>query len=71
VSANLYYSEYAIETDHSIYPWTSTTADQGAITVAPPNSQIYSVLGTNTYAKVYLRKSSQRLDIARSFQKVD
>jgi ABC-type multidrug transport system permease subunit len=29
------------------------------------------VLNTNTYAKIYLRKSSQRLDVSRSFQKLD
>lgn len=71
MNANLFFSEYTIETDYSIFPWANTSTDDGAITVTPANSQIYSVLNTNTYAKIYLRKSSERLDISRSFQKLD
>jgi hypothetical protein len=71
VSANLFYSEYSIETDNSILPWEDKSTEGGVLTVAPANSQIYSVINTNQYAKIYLRKSSERFDMTRSFQKVD
>lgn len=71
MNANLYYSEYSIETDHSIFPWASTSTDDGVINIEPTNSQVFSVLNTTTYAKIYLRKSSERLDVSRSFQKLD
>ncbi len=71
VNANLYFSEYHIETDHSIFPWKDTTDDQGALTTSSANIQTYSVTSNNQYAKLYLRKGSQKIDITRQFAKVD
>ena len=41
------------------------------MTISPANTQVYTVSSNNQYAKVYLRKSSERIDISRSFQKID
>jgi hypothetical protein len=71
VNANLFFSEYNIETDHSIFPWPSTTVEKGALTPSSANSQTYAVTDANEYAKIYLRKSSQRIDISRKFAKID
>lgn len=71
VNANLFFSEFNIETDHSIFPWPSITEDKGAMTPYSANSQAYAVTDVNEYAKIYLRKSSQRFDITRKFARVD
>lgn len=52
-------------------PWSSPFIDKGAMTVAPANSQIFPVVNTNQYAKIYLRKSSEKFDVTRSYQKLD
>ena len=70
VTANIYFSEYTITTDHSIFPWKDTTEDKGAIKVDPTNSQKYSLTNTE-YANIFLRKSSSSLEINRIFAKLD
>lgn len=71
VNANLYFSEYKITTDHSIFPWEDIEQDQGALTSSPANIQTYSVTSNNQYAKLYLRKASQKIEIERKFAKID
>lgn len=41
------------------------------MTVSPANNHVYTVSSNNQYAKIYLRKSSEKLDISRSYQKLD
>jgi len=71
VSANMYFSEYSITTDHSIFPWKDTSVDSGVIGTGIALGQSYAVSSNNQYAKIYIRKASGRYDITRSFQKVD
>jgi hypothetical protein len=58
VNANLYFSEFSIETDHSILPWSDSSSDVGAMVTSSANSQVFSVESGKQYARIYLRKAS-------------
>ena len=52
-------------------PWADKSDDSGVRVVNQANSQTFSVTSNSQYAKIYLRKSSERFDITRSFAKID
>ena len=52
-------------------PWADKSEDSGVRVVNQANSQTFSVTSNSQYAKIYLRKSSERFDITRSFAKID
>lgn len=54
-----------------MFPWADKSEDSGAIVVDQAVSQTFSVTSNSQYAKIHLRKSSERFGITRSFAKID
>jgi hypothetical protein len=68
-TASIYFSEYEITTDCSLMPWSSNEMEKGIYTKGEATTQSHT-LHDNIYAQILLRKSSQKLIIQRSFEKI-
>lgn len=69
LTANIDFSDYSIKTDESLFPWTSYVVETGITRQGAVLTQSY-LRSDDTFMEIILRKSSQRLVIGRSFEKV-
>lgn len=70
VNANLFITSYSVSTDESIYPVQDIQTVTGGIVTSLAQMHNYQVQ-SDEYLKFYLRKSSQDIEVERSFRKVD
>ena len=71
VSANLFFSQYNIETDTTILPWKEHQQETGVKTENTAISQNYRMTPGESYFKFYLRKGAANFNFERNFQKLD
>ncbi len=61
-----------METDESLYPWIDINeTDTFIVNRAERETSSYEITPTESYAKLYLRKSDNKLHLERSFTKLD
>lgn len=72
ISANLFYNDYKVTSDNSIMPWTETSDVTGAQILSTAVGQIYQIKASKVeYFKFYWRKAANKVQINRTFQKLD
>ena len=68
----LYFSDYSIESDYSIWPFTSIEEDDGFVTLSLPASHPYSIMNNSNvlYVVFGIAKSPNSIFISREVQKI-
>ena len=72
VSADLFFNQYEIVTDHSLYPWEEKVTEKGREAKDMAIWRNYQIQpSTNEYFKMFIRRSTKNYSFTRSFQKID
>lgn len=71
ISANVFHNDFTVTSDNSIMPWSESKDVSGTQVLQTAVGQTFQVQSNNQYFKFYWRKSASKIQVNRSFQKLD